>query len=94
MVNTENLNLTTWNFAEMDVLRMRRLPGTCGEVGVLVALVQPRIVVSRKALWCCCTRLHAMLQTFEFPGKLCSSRNVESLVDAQDLHYSNDNNYL
>ena len=56
------------------------------EVGVLIALVQPRIVISRHATRCHSARLHAFLQRLELAEKLSASVNVKPFVDANYFH--------
>jgi len=54
---------------------------------VLVALVQPRVVVARQTGGRHGARFHAVLQRLELAKQLLAAENLEPLVDAQDLHW-------
>jgi len=56
------------------------------QVGMLVALVQPRVEVSSQTAWCNGARFHAFLERLELAEQLCASRNVKSFVDADYFH--------
>ena len=79
-------SLTARHFAEVNELRMRILRVTCRYVAVLVALVQPRIEVSRKTTRRYSARFHAVFQRLEFAEQLRSTGNIESFVDTDNLH--------
>jgi len=59
-----------------------------GEVGVLVALVQPRVVVARQTRRSHRADLHAVLQRLELTEQLLAAVNVETLVHSNDLHWN------
>jgi len=54
--------LTARHFAEVNELRVRLGVVARSEVGVLVALVQPRVKVSAQTTWCDGARFHAVFQ--------------------------------
>ena len=77
---------TARDFAEVHKLRMWELSVASRGVGVLIALVQPRIVITAEAIRKDRTGFHAVLETFEFAKQLSSTRNMESFCDAQYFH--------
>ena len=78
--------LTAGYFAEVNELWVWLGRIACRQVGVLVALVKPRIEVSRETAWRNRARFHAMFQRFELAEQLHASRNIKSFVNAENLH--------
>ena len=78
--------LTARHFTEVNVLRMRVKIVAGGVVAVLVALVQPRIVISTETRWRLGAGFHAVFETFELSVQLLPASDEKSFVDADDFH--------
>ena len=80
--------LTARYFAEVDELWVRVQLVASSVISVLVTLVLPRIEVAAETGRRHGTRLHAVFQRLELAEQLRTARDVEPLVDTDDLHYN------
>ena len=79
------LRLTTWNLLEVDKLGMRSHLLTGRDVGMHVALLQPRVVVSSKTVRSHFTRLLTVFRLLKLSEHLGTAGNVEAFVDGDGL---------
>ena len=77
--------LTTWNFLEVDKLGVRSHLLTGRDVGVHVALLQPRVVVSREAVRSHFTRFLTVFRLLKLSEHLGTAGYVETFVDGYGL---------